>query len=178
MGRLTPYRETVGDAGNQQLAEILLDIFRVDICVHTPWATPREPDISAIEAVGEALVSSQRPGQLIMLTSTSYPGTTEAVLRPILERSGLVIGEDVFLASAPERLDPTNRALTLQNTPKLVRGVNPASTEMARMVLSTMEERWSVRRRPGLRAPANVSECGTLRRSAARVRVPERSSTP
>jgi UDP-N-acetyl-D-glucosamine dehydrogenase len=127
-GRLTAVTE-VSAAGD-------LDV--VDICVHTPLGDTHEPDTSAIEAVGEALVPHQRPGQLVVLTSTSYPGTTEEVLRPILERSGLVIGEDVFLAFAPERLDPTNRSFTLRTTPKLVGGVNAASTEIARMVLSTI----------------------------------------
>jgi nucleotide sugar dehydrogenase len=73
-----------------------------------------------------------------MLTSTSYPGTTEEILRPILERSGLVIGSDFFLAFAPERLDPANRRFTLHNTPKVVGGIDPVSTEIARMALSTI----------------------------------------
>ena len=127
-GRLTAVR-AVSAAGD-------LDV--VDICVHTPLGNTREPDTSAIEAVGEALVASQRPGQLIMLTSTSYPGTTEEILRPILERSGLVIGRDFFLAFAPERLDPANRAFTLRNTPKVVGGVDPVSTEIARIALSSI----------------------------------------
>jgi UDP-N-acetyl-D-glucosamine dehydrogenase len=114
------------------------DLDVVDICVHTPLGSTREPDTSAIEAVGEALVASQRAGQLIMLTSTSYPGTTVEILRPILERSGLVVGADFFLAFAPERLDPANRAFTLRNTPKVVGGVTPASTEIARIALSTI----------------------------------------
>jgi UDP-N-acetyl-D-glucosamine dehydrogenase len=114
------------------------DLDVIDICVHTPLGDTREPDISAIEAVGEALVAGQRPGQLVVLTSTSYPGTTEEVLRPVLERSGLVIGEDVFLAFAPERIDPANKRFTLRNTPKVVGGVDPISTELACMVMSTI----------------------------------------
>ena len=114
------------------------DLDVVDICVHTPLGDTREPDTSAIEAVGEALVSTQHPGQLVVLTSTSYPGTTEEVLRPILERSGLVMGESIFLAFAPERIDPANRKFTLRNTPKIVGGVDEASTEVARQALSTI----------------------------------------
>ncbi len=114
------------------------DLDVIDICVHTPLGNTREPDTSAIEAVGEALVAGERPGQLIVLTSTSYPGTTEEILRPILERSGLVIGEEIFLAFAPERLDPANLRFTLRNTPKVVGGVDPASTEIARQLLSTI----------------------------------------
>ncbi|MGA7987076.1 MAG: nucleotide sugar dehydrogenase [Candidatus Dormiibacterota bacterium] len=114
------------------------DLDVVDICVHTPLGDTREPDTSAIEAVGEALVACQRPGQLVVLTSTSYPGTTEEVLRPILERSGLVMGKDIFLAFAPERIDPGNTNFTLRNTPKVVGGVDGASTEVARAVLLTI----------------------------------------
>jgi len=110
----------------------------VDICVHTPLGDTRVPDTSAIEAVGEALALQQRDGQLIILTSTSYPGTTEEILRPILERSGLVIGRDFFLAFAPERIDPANRSFTLRNTPKVVGGVDCASTEIAAKLLSTI----------------------------------------
>jgi UDP-N-acetyl-D-glucosamine dehydrogenase len=110
----------------------------IDICVHTPLGDTREPDISAIEAVGEAVASCQRPGQLVVLTSTSYPGTTEEVLRPILERSGLVVGEDIFLAFAPERIDPGNKRFTLRTVPKIVGGVDPTSTEIACLVLSAI----------------------------------------
>ena len=114
------------------------DLDVVDICVHTPLGDTREPDTSAIEAVGDALIACQRPGQLIVLTSTSYPGTTEDVLRPILERSGLVMGVDVFLAFAPERIDPGNKRFTLRTTPKVVGGVDDASTEVARQALLTI----------------------------------------
>jgi UDP-N-acetyl-D-glucosamine dehydrogenase len=114
------------------------DLDVVDICVHTPLGDTREPDTSAIEAVGEALVSGVRPGQLVVLTSTSYPGTTEEVLRPILERSGLVIGTEIFVAFAPERIDPANTRFTVRNTPKVVGGLDDASTEIARLVLSTI----------------------------------------
>ncbi len=114
------------------------DLDVVDICVHTPLGDTREPDTSAIEAVGEALVACTRPGQLILLTSTSYPGTTEEVLRPILERSGLGVGVEIFLAFAPERIDPGNRTFKLRNTPKVVGGVDSASTEVARQALSAI----------------------------------------
>jgi UDP-N-acetyl-D-glucosamine dehydrogenase len=114
------------------------DLDVVDICVHTPLGNTREPDISAIEAVGEALISCQRPGQLVVLTSTSYPGTTEEVLRPILERSGLVVGEDIFLAFAPERIDPGNKRFTLRTVPKIVGGADQTSTEIACLVLSAI----------------------------------------
>jgi UDP-N-acetyl-D-glucosamine dehydrogenase len=114
------------------------DLDVIDICVHTPLGETREPDTSAIEAVGEAVLAAQRPGQLVLLTSTSYPGTTEEVLRPIIERAGLVIGNNAFLAFAPERIDPGNRRFQLRNTPKILGGVDPASTEIAQRVLSTI----------------------------------------
>jgi UDP-N-acetyl-D-glucosamine dehydrogenase len=114
------------------------DLDVIDICVHTPLGDTREPDISAIEAVGEALVLCQRPGQLVVLTSTSYPGTTEEVLRPILERSGLVAGEDFFLAFAPERIDPGNTRFTLRSVPRIVGGVDTASTEIACLALGAI----------------------------------------
>jgi UDP-N-acetyl-D-glucosamine dehydrogenase len=114
------------------------DLDVVDICVHTPLGDTHEPDTSAIEAVGEALVACQRSGQLIVLTSTSYPGTTEEVLQPILERSNLVMGVDTFLAFAPERIDPGNKQFTLRNTPKVVGGVDDVSTEVARQALLTI----------------------------------------
>ncbi len=114
------------------------DLDVIDICVHTPLGKDREPDTSAIEAVGEALLAVQRPGQLVLLTSTSYPGTTDDVLRPILEGGGLVTGTSVFLAFAPERIDPGNQRYRLRNTPKILGGVDPASTEIARLVLSTI----------------------------------------
>jgi UDP-N-acetyl-D-glucosamine dehydrogenase len=114
------------------------DLDVIDICVHTPLGKHREPDTSAIEAVGEAVLAAQRPGQLVLLTSTSYPGTTDDVLRPILERGGLVTGSSVFLAFAPERIDPGNRQFRLRNTPKILGGVDPASTEIAQLVLSTI----------------------------------------
>jgi UDP-N-acetyl-D-glucosamine dehydrogenase len=114
------------------------DLDVIDICVHTPLGETREPDTSAIEAVGGAVLAAQRPGQLVLLTSTSYPGTTEDVLRPILERGGLVTGESVFLAFAPERIDPGNRQFRLRNTPKILGGVDAASTEIARRALATI----------------------------------------
>ncbi len=114
------------------------DLDVIDICVHTPLGDTDEPDTSAIEAVGEALVACQRPGQLVVLTSTSYPGTTEEVLQPILERSGLVIGKDIYLAFAPERIDPGNKKYTLRTTPKVVGGVDDVSTEVARQALTTI----------------------------------------
>jgi len=101
------------------------------ICVPTPVTASREPDLSALEAAAEDLRRTLRPGQLIVLESTSYPGTTVEVLQPILERSGLKAGQDFFLAFSPERIDPGNAHYSLRTMPKIVGGVDPISTEVA-----------------------------------------------
>jgi UDP-N-acetyl-D-glucosamine dehydrogenase len=101
------------------------------ICVPTPFNANREPDLSFVRAATEAIARFLRPGQLIVLESTTYPGTTEEVLLPIIAQSGLCIGQDVHLAYSPERIDPGNRNFHVSNTPKLVGGVTPTCTELA-----------------------------------------------
>ncbi|MCS7207696.1 MAG: nucleotide sugar dehydrogenase, partial [Dehalococcoidia bacterium] len=101
------------------------------ICVQTPFSPTGEPDISAIREAGEAVGQALHPGMLIVLESTTYPGTTVEVLLPLLERSGLRVGRDVFLAYSPERIDPGNTRWTLHNTPKVVGGVTPQCGEVA-----------------------------------------------
>jgi UDP-N-acetyl-D-glucosamine dehydrogenase len=103
----------------------------VVICVPTPLGEAREPDLSYIVRTGEMLRQQLRPGQLIVLESTTYPGTTEDVLQPILEESGLKAGEDFFLAYSPEREDPGNRDFATRNIPKVVGGVDEASLRLA-----------------------------------------------
>jgi UDP-N-acetyl-D-glucosamine dehydrogenase len=95
----------------------------VTICVPTPLSKTRTPDISYIVAAAESLASHLREGQLIVLQSTTYPGTTEEIVLPILEQSGAKVGEDFFLGYAPERVDPGNKEWSVRNTPKLVAGV-------------------------------------------------------
>jgi UDP-N-acetyl-D-glucosamine dehydrogenase len=95
----------------------------VTICVPTPLSKTRTPDISYIVSAAESLASHLREGQLIVLQSTTYPGTTEEIVLPILERSGAKVGRDFFLGYAPERVDPGNKEWSLRNTPKLVAGV-------------------------------------------------------
>ncbi|HEX5616193.1 MAG TPA: nucleotide sugar dehydrogenase [Acidimicrobiia bacterium] len=85
------------------------------------------PDLSFVEAAGEMLVGALTPGALVVLESTTYPGTTEELLAPILERSGLVAGRDFFLGYSPERIDPGNPTFTFENTPKVVSGIDAAS---------------------------------------------------
>jgi UDP-N-acetyl-D-glucosamine dehydrogenase len=95
------------------------------ICVPTPLSKTRTPDISYIVSAAESVAANLRPGQLVVLQSTTYPGTTEEIVLPILERSGGKVGEDFFLGYAPERVDPGNKQYSIRNTPKLVAGVTP-----------------------------------------------------
>ena len=92
------------------------------ICVPTPLSESRDPDLSFIEATGRQIAAVLRPGQLIVLESTTYPGTTRDVLLPILEQSGLKAGRDFFLAYSPEREDPGNPDFTAARIPKVVGG--------------------------------------------------------
>jgi UDP-N-acetyl-D-glucosamine dehydrogenase len=101
------------------------DIDAITICVPTPLSKTRTPDISYVVSAAESLAANLRQGQLVVLQSTTYPGTTEEIVLPILERSGGKVGEDFFLGYAPERVDPGNRKYTIRNTPKLVAGVTP-----------------------------------------------------
>ena len=101
------------------------------ICVPTPLGKSKEPDISFILSALEHLLPHLRQGQLVVLESTTYPGTTEEVIQPRLEARGLVIGADFFLAFSPERVDPGNQRFTTANIPKVVGGVTRACTELA-----------------------------------------------
>lgn len=103
----------------------------VSICVPTPLRKTKDPDLSYIVAAVEAVCLHLRPGQLIVLESTTYPGTTQEVVLPILEKTGLRVGEDFFLAFSPERVDPGNRSYTTHNIPKIIGGVTPHCTALA-----------------------------------------------
>jgi len=103
------------------------------ICVPTPLTKTREPDLSYVIQVSEELSSYIRPDQLIILESTTYPGTTREVVLPILERSKLKGGRDFYLAYSPERVDPNNKQYSIKNTPKLVGGIDPVSTSLAEL---------------------------------------------
>ena len=101
------------------------------ICVPTPLGKHREPDMSFVHGTTAAIRDQLRPGQLVVLESTTYPGTTDEELKTILEESGLTTPADFFLAFSPEREDPGNASFSTANIPKLVGGVNPESTEVA-----------------------------------------------
>lgn len=107
------------------------DVDVILICVPTPLTTQREPDVSYIINTGEMILPNLRKGQLIILESTTYPGTTREVLKPILERNGLVAGKDLFLAYSPEREDPGNPVYSTSKIPKVVGGCSPESLEVA-----------------------------------------------
>jgi UDP-N-acetyl-D-glucosamine dehydrogenase len=104
----------------------------VIICVPTPLTDSREPDLAYLEDAATALAGVLRAGQLVVLESTTYPGTTRERLQPLLERPGLSVGDDFHLAFSPERIDPGRTDYTVRTTPKLVGGVTAACTERAR----------------------------------------------
>ncbi len=103
----------------------------ISICVPTPLSKSRDPDVSFVDAATRSVEAALRPGQLIMLESTTYPGMTEEFLLPRFERLGFALGRDFWLAFSPERVDPANRTYGIENTPKVVGGVDEASTRMA-----------------------------------------------
>ena len=103
----------------------------VAICVPTPLNETKEPDTSYMESAAEAIAPHLHADMLITLESTTYPGTTEEVIQPILESGGLKVGTDLYLAFSPERVDPGNPVFQTRNTPKVVGGVTPACTEHA-----------------------------------------------
>jgi UDP-N-acetyl-D-glucosamine dehydrogenase len=104
----------------------------VCICVPTPLSKFKDPDVSFIIAATEAVKRTLRPGQAIILESTTYPGTTREIMLPALESTGLRVGADFFLAFSPERVDPGNAIWTTRNTPKVVGGITPDCTRVAR----------------------------------------------
>jgi UDP-N-acetyl-D-glucosamine dehydrogenase len=109
----------------------LADCEAVIICVPTPLTDSREPDLAYLIDSGTALSEVLRSGQLVVLESTTYPGTTREQLLPLLERSGLTVGTDFHLAFSPERIDPGRTDFTIRTTPKLVGGLTPACAERA-----------------------------------------------
>ena len=101
----------------------------ISICVPTPLSKTRDPDVSFIFSATEAVGKGLRPGQLIVLESTTYPGTTREVVQPELEKSGLKVGSDFYLCFSPERVDPGNTVWLTKNTPKVIGGVTRACGE-------------------------------------------------
>jgi UDP-N-acetyl-D-glucosamine dehydrogenase len=104
------------------------------ICVPTPLNESRDPDLTYVENTARHIAASLRPGQLIVLESTTYPSTTRQVVLPLLARSGLEVGRDYFLAYSPEREDPGNRQVSASSIPKVVGGIDPPSLELAQLL--------------------------------------------
>ncbi len=111
------------------------------VCVPTPLTAHREPDLSYIESTATQIAAAAHPGQLVVLESTTYPGTTEEILQPALEQAGLAIDRDFYLAFSPEREDPNNPNFSLKNIPKVVGGVTPRSGELAALLYGSVVER-------------------------------------
>ncbi len=108
------------------------------ICVPTPYDAQRAPDLSYIQAASYGIRPRMKSGQLVVLQSTTYPGTTEEIVQPILEKSGLKAGVGFYLAFSPERIDPGNKQWSAYNTPKVVGGITPECTRLACDLLSQM----------------------------------------
>jgi UDP-N-acetyl-D-glucosamine dehydrogenase len=134
----------VAEALAQRRLEATSDFERLDepdailICVPTPLTKHREPDLSFVESSARMIARRLRPGQLIVLESTTYPGTTEEVLKPIFEASGLKSGTDFFLAFSPEREDPGNPDFNTSTIPKVVGGDGPAALALADALYSQL----------------------------------------
>lgn len=144
----------IGDVVNEDLEEIVksgllsatTDFAQVAsadcvcICVPTPLDEHQQPDISYIKASAESILPYMHKDMLIVLESTTYPGTTEELLKPILEKSGLKCGVDFYLAFSPERVDPGNLIYKTKNTPKVVGGITPECTDVAAAMYESILE--------------------------------------
>jgi UDP-N-acetyl-D-glucosamine dehydrogenase len=120
-GRLRASRDFAGVAGCDALI----------ICVPTPLGKTRDPDLSMVVDAARSIAARLRKGQLVVLESTTYPGTTEELILPLLTEGGLAVGKDFFLAFSPERVDPGNERYQTRNTPKIIGGVTPTCARVA-----------------------------------------------
>ncbi len=112
----------------------LADMDCISICVPTPLSKTKDPDMTYVEAATNAIAERMHPDILVILESTTYPGTTEELILPLLAGSERKVGEDFFLAFSPERVDPGNPVYQVKNTPKVVGGTTPACTELASLL--------------------------------------------
>src|ERR1700729_1639232 len=153
--RLNAGRSHIDDLSDADIAAMVAGGFRATtdvssisplpdvtvICVPTPLSESDGPDLTAVKSATETAAKLLKPGALVVLESTTYPGTTDEVVRPILEKaSGLTAGIDFHLAFSPERIDPGNAVYGIRNTPKVVGGLTPACTEAAAEVYGTVCE--------------------------------------
>lgn len=119
--------------------DALKNVDVVFICVPTPFDEMKAPDLTFVRQASAGIAAQLQAGQLVVLQSTTYPGTTEEVVKPILEEgSGLTAGQDFFLAFSPERIDPGRKDFTVENTPKVVGGINPESARLAGNLLGRL----------------------------------------
>jgi UDP-N-acetyl-D-glucosamine dehydrogenase len=117
------------------------DLDTVNICVPTPLRKTKDPDMSYVASAVEGIAAHLHPEMLVVLESTTYPGTTEELVRPLLESSGLKAGVDFFLAFSPERIDPGNPSFKTHNVPKVVGGIDEASTSLAKALYGSAIDR-------------------------------------
>ncbi|MFN2382961.1 MAG: nucleotide sugar dehydrogenase [Gemmatimonadota bacterium] len=119
----------------------LAEVDAISICVPTPLSKERSPDVSYILAAAEEIALRLRPGQLIVLESTTYPGTTRELVLARFQETGLTVGEGFFLVFSPERVDPGNPHFSFHNTPKVMGGITPACVERAALLYLTITDR-------------------------------------
>jgi UDP-N-acetyl-D-glucosamine dehydrogenase len=115
---------------------IVRELDTINICVPTPLRKTKDPDMSYVVSAAEQIAKYLHPGMLIVLESTTYPGTTAELLQPMFEASGLKAGKDFFLAFSPERVDPANEKFNTRNTPKVVGGITPECSRVATALYS------------------------------------------
>lgn len=130
-------------AGRFEATAVSADLAAADVifvCVPTPFDNNKTPDLSFVIAATHTVAQILRPGMLIILQSTTYPGTTTEIVQPVLEEGGLRAGINFYLTFSPERVDPGNTHWTVHNTPKVVGGLTPACTERARILLEAVME--------------------------------------
>ena len=153
--RLRRGESHIQDGPSEDLAEVLrlgrldvsadetrlADLDAVSIAVPTPLVKTRDPDMSYVQAAASAVARHAHPGLLVVLESTTYPGTTRELMQPKMEALGLRVGHDVFLAFSPERVDPGNPIYHTKNTPKVVGGITPACTELATALYASCVDR-------------------------------------
>jgi UDP-N-acetyl-D-glucosamine dehydrogenase len=115
---------------------VIAELDTINICVPTPLRKTKDPDMSFVVSAVESIAAHLHPGMLVILESTTYPGTTLEVVQPLLEKGGLKAGVDFFLAFSPERVDPGNQKYNTRNVPKVVGGLTPRCTELAAALYS------------------------------------------